>query len=122
MVVVLPAPLGPRNPVTSPDCAVKEMPLTAVTSPYFLTRFSTSIMKELSSVRERPVGRAERLWEIESYRPHKRGHYSAQIKHGGRANHNSAREKTRPREGVYTDFTLGLTTSHRQIRRTTTPV
>ncbi|MNW09520.1 hypothetical protein D3C71_2065310 [compost metagenome] len=33
MVVVLPAPLPPRSPVTDPAATVKEMPSTAVTSP-----------------------------------------------------------------------------------------
>ena len=39
MVVVLPAPFGPRNPVTWPGLATNEMSFTAVTEPYFLVRF-----------------------------------------------------------------------------------
>src|SRR5215213_9892302 len=42
-VVVLPAPLGPRRPNTSPRRTVKEIPRTAATSPYSLRRSSTSI-------------------------------------------------------------------------------
>jgi len=38
-VEVFPPPLGPRNPKHSPSGISKEMPLTAVKSPYFLTRF-----------------------------------------------------------------------------------
>src|SRR5215217_326721 len=113
MVVVLPAPLGPRNPVTSPDCAVKEMPLTAVTSPYFFTRFSTSIIRKSPLSANDLPDELERLCEMKLYRPHKRGHYSAQIMQRGRANKKRQREKTLPHGGVYTDFTLGLTTSHR---------
>src|SRR5512145_3054415 len=43
-VVDLPAPLGPRKPVTRPGPATKEMSSTAVNSPYFLVRDSTVIM------------------------------------------------------------------------------
>ena len=43
MVVVLPAPFGPRNPKISPAPTEKPMPRTASTSPYFLARSSTSI-------------------------------------------------------------------------------
>src|ERR1035438_9952005 len=43
MVVVLPAPLGPRRPKISPGRAVKEMSLTAVRSPKVLRSWSTSI-------------------------------------------------------------------------------
>ena len=44
MVVVLPAPLGPRNPNIVPSSTVKEIVSTAVRLPNFLTRFSTLIM------------------------------------------------------------------------------
>ena len=43
MVVVLPAPFGPRNPKISPAPTEKPMPRTASTSPYFLARSSTSM-------------------------------------------------------------------------------
>src|SRR4051812_19804767 len=46
MVVDLPAPLGPRNPVTRPGRAVKEMSSTAVKPPYFLVSESTLIMRK----------------------------------------------------------------------------
>src|SRR5215472_639660 len=43
-VVVLPAPLGPRKPVTRPGPTSKLKPSTAVTLPYRLVRWSTLIM------------------------------------------------------------------------------
>src|SRR5262245_56036474 len=56
MVVVLPAPLGPRKPRISPFCTEKETPSTAVVRPYLLVRFSTSIML---ACRGRRSGRGE---------------------------------------------------------------
>src|SRR5271154_5286922 len=44
IVVDLPAPFGPRNPVTTPGCTTKLKPSTAVLSPYRLVRPSISIM------------------------------------------------------------------------------
>src|SRR5690349_17047532 len=44
MVVVLPAPLGPRKPVTRPGWQVKLTSSTAVNAPYFFVRPSTVIM------------------------------------------------------------------------------
>src|SRR5436309_10682244 len=44
IVVVLPAPLGPRNPTTSPFCTSNEMWSTAVLRAYFLVRSLTLIM------------------------------------------------------------------------------
>ena len=44
MVVDLPAPLGPRNPVTRPGWAEKETWSTAVYRPCFLVSDSTVIM------------------------------------------------------------------------------
>jgi hypothetical protein len=44
MVVDFPAPLGPRNPVTRPDWAVKLTSSTAVNDPYFLVTDSIVIM------------------------------------------------------------------------------
>src|SRR5512134_1492497 len=54
MVVVLPAPFGPRKPRTSPFSTRNETPSTAVVRPYLLVRLSTSIIRpflfpELSS-------------------------------------------------------------------------
>ena len=43
IVVLLPAPLGPRKPKTSPGGTLNETPRTASTSPYDLTRSSTSM-------------------------------------------------------------------------------
>src|SRR4051794_22667514 len=44
MVVVLPAPLGPRKAKISPGRTSNEIPPTAVTVPNVLTRFSTRII------------------------------------------------------------------------------
>src|SRR5580700_8028419 len=44
MVVVLPAPLGPRKPKTSPLSMARSRSRTAVNSPYFLLRCSNAIM------------------------------------------------------------------------------
>src|SRR5215470_321131 len=44
IVVVLPAPLGPRKAKISPARTSNEMPSTALTSPKVLTRFWTWIM------------------------------------------------------------------------------
>ena len=44
MVVVLPAPLGPRKPVTVPGWQTKLMLSTAVNVPYFRVSPSTLIM------------------------------------------------------------------------------
>ncbi|GAA3797104.1 hypothetical protein GCM10022273_04620 [Cellulomonas soli] len=40
----MPAPFGPRNPVTLPGCTVKLMPSTAVLAPYLLVRPWASII------------------------------------------------------------------------------
>ena len=50
MVVVLPAPLGPRKPTTSPLGTSKETSSTATVGPNRLVRFRTSIMLPLSPV------------------------------------------------------------------------
>src|SRR3954454_3570610 len=44
IVVVLPAPFGPRKPVTVPGTQLKLMLSTAVNVPYFLVSPCTSIM------------------------------------------------------------------------------
>jgi hypothetical protein len=44
MVVDLPAPLGPRNPSTSPRSTVNETWLTATLGPNVLLKFSTFII------------------------------------------------------------------------------
>jgi hypothetical protein len=44
IVVDLPAPFGPRNPVTVPGRTVKLTPSTAVLDPYLLVTFSATIM------------------------------------------------------------------------------
>ena len=56
IVVVLPAPLGPRKPVTRPGWQTKLMSSTAVNVPYFRVSPSTLIMA--SSLPERGRGRA----------------------------------------------------------------
>src|SRR5580765_2619487 len=45
IVVVLPAPLGPRNAKISPRPTSSEMSLTADTSPYFFTRLAMRIIR-----------------------------------------------------------------------------
>src|SRR5882762_3995111 len=50
MVVLFPAPLGPRKPMISPRATVKLILLTAVTPAYVLTRFWTSIAGEGSDM------------------------------------------------------------------------
>src|SRR5689334_4222122 len=52
MVVVLPAPFGPRKPWISPGATERLTPSTAVKDPYLLTRVSTAIM---ASGRLRPA-------------------------------------------------------------------
>ncbi len=44
IVVDLPAPFGPRKPVTRPGCATKDTSSTARKSPYVLVTPSTVIM------------------------------------------------------------------------------
>src|SRR3954463_15274421 len=44
MVVLLPAPFGPRKPSTSPFSTVKETPLTATFGPNVFFKFRTLIM------------------------------------------------------------------------------
>src|ERR1035437_891638 len=43
-VVVLPAPLGPTSPMTSPGCTSKSSSFTAMNSPYNLVRALTWII------------------------------------------------------------------------------
>src|SRR6266850_3563844 len=67
MVVVLPAPFGPRKPWISPGSTERLTPSTAVKEPYFLTSASTAIMR---SGRLRPaMGRAVALGEGEVQGP-----------------------------------------------------
>src|SRR5687768_15471705 len=44
IVVLLPAPLGPRKPTISPFSTSNEMSFTAVKEPYFLVRYWTLII------------------------------------------------------------------------------
>ena len=44
MVVVLPAPFGPRKPVTLPGATLNDRLLTAILSPYLLLSPRTSII------------------------------------------------------------------------------
>src|SRR4029453_4542596 len=57
IVVVLPAPLGPRKPWISPGGPSRLTPCTATKSPYFLTRSWTRITRPLSSAGRRPAPR-----------------------------------------------------------------
>ena len=51
IVVDLPAPLGPRKPVTRPGRATKLTPSTTVVRPYFLVSESMVIMGFLRDLR-----------------------------------------------------------------------
>jgi hypothetical protein len=42
MVVDLPAPLGPKNPSTSPFCSAKDISFTAILFPKFLDKLIAS--------------------------------------------------------------------------------
>src|SRR3954447_15062106 len=57
--VDLPAPLGPRKPVTRPGRALKVMSWTTVLAPYFLDRFSMVIMKRTLGTSRGPPRRRE---------------------------------------------------------------
>src|SRR5687767_1191556 len=88
IVVVLPAPLGPTSPRTSPALTAKESPWTAGRSPYSFCNPSTSITglrsrMKLSRIVGRHVGRNispavlesgvyEKL--LDAYRPRCSGH------------------------------------------------
>ena len=66
MVVVFPAPFGPRKPRISPVLTSNEMSFTAVCSPYTLVRFRTE-MDMGSEGLFRFIGKAECLY-TEMYR------------------------------------------------------
>src|SRR5262245_7268293 len=62
MVVVFPAPFGPRQPWISPGATSRLTPSTAVKSPYFLTRPAMRIIARPSPPpRLRPAARAARV-------------------------------------------------------------
>src|SRR5262245_49394728 len=61
IVVVLPAPLGPRNPWISPSATSRLTPFTATKSPYFLTSSWTRITEAGSSSRRRPAAGPARV-------------------------------------------------------------
>src|SRR6516165_12807139 len=81
MVVVLPAPFGPRNPVILPGSTVKDSWSTASLSPYRLVRPRASIIAgsflggagTMPVRRVRPVFRGGRGWRVargaDSYPP-----------------------------------------------------
>jgi hypothetical protein len=54
IVVVFPAPFGPRNPRISPLFTVKEMWSTAVLSPNVFVKFCTSINASLPRAHNKP--------------------------------------------------------------------
>src|SRR3989442_2337742 len=58
IVVVLPAPLGPRKPKTSPCSTARSIPRTASMSPYVFTRPLTSITAATALFPERGRGLA----------------------------------------------------------------
>src|SRR5437899_9995073 len=67
MVVVLPAPLGPRKPWISPGSTERLTPSTAVKEPYVLTSDSTAIMR--SGGLRPAMGRAVALGDRDLERP-----------------------------------------------------
>src|SRR4030095_908375 len=74
IVVVFPAPLGPRKPWISPGATSRVTPSTAVKDPYFLTRSRTWIIGSsdvLLASRAGPAGRpsAASLRERDLHRP-----------------------------------------------------
>ena len=56
IVVDLPAPFGPRNPVTRPGRTVRSMPSTAVFAPYFFVRPCAVITSDSAG------GRGKQSW------------------------------------------------------------
>src|SRR4051812_33831278 len=65
MVVDLPAPLGPRNPKTSPCSTSKLTPLTATKSPNFRTSCRVSIACTIVPPTRRGRGRRRREYLLE---------------------------------------------------------
>src|SRR5262245_50185906 len=61
MVVVLPAPFGPRKPWISPGSTSRLTPSTAVKRPYFLTSSSTRIIGASPPPWLRPAARTARV-------------------------------------------------------------
>src|SRR5919106_2842829 len=61
IVVVLPAPFGPRNPNSSPGATVNDTPSTAVKSPKRLTSWSTSTAAPSGEAGEVPSGSGDIL-------------------------------------------------------------
>src|SRR5215469_9114119 len=75
IVVDLPAPFGPRKPVTTPGRTTKSSPLTASFAPYRLLRFSTSIIAcSLPSVTPVTPGTPPTLGITRPARHRPRGH------------------------------------------------
>src|SRR6185369_6774463 len=83
IVVVLPAPFGPRKPWISPGATSRLTPSTAVKPPYFLTRLSTRIIALPRRPRPAAAAAAVPAGKGDVHRPHVgRG---APHQHGGRA-------------------------------------
>src|SRR5215469_7522263 len=61
MVVVFPAPLGPRKAKISPSSTSNETSLTAVKEPKVFTRLRTRIMKDETSLTVQPVQCVQRI-------------------------------------------------------------
>src|SRR5436309_2181913 len=70
IVVVLPAPFGPRKPWISPGATSRLTPSTAVKAPYFLTRFSTRIITLPRRPRPAAPALAIPARERDVHRPH----------------------------------------------------
>src|SRR5262249_17832678 len=99
IVVVFPAPLGPRNPNSSPGSTENEMPSTAVNSPNRLTSPSTStaFVPFVPTTTGQSTGRAPRsrqdLDTVTSARPADKCPYrQSGSQHAGRAGARVPRE------------------------------
>jgi hypothetical protein len=64
MVVDFPAPLGPKNPTTSPDGIVNETSFTAIWSPYLLLNLFTSIDKLVFFVERSNVSKMHKREDV----------------------------------------------------------
>src|ERR1700722_12727197 len=86
MVVVLPAPFGPRKPVTFPGVTLNDRSLTAIFSPYLLLSPRTSIIANV------PSG--------STFQDCHHGPPSLVLSHGGTVNAEGAPASVRERAGL----------------------
>src|SRR5580698_2334413 len=82
MVVVLPAPFGPRKAKISPDATSKEMSSTALKSPKVRDRFCTLIMNTPASMRDPGAEYGQELAHPRRMRRPGGGRHQIAIGHG----------------------------------------